>query len=133
MTRLGAFLRETSIDELPTLLNVLRGDMSIVGPRPLLMSYVARYNAHQARRLQAMPGITGWAQVHGRNALAWDEKFELDAWYVENQTFILDLWILGKTIGTVFRRSGVNKPGHPSMPEFRGSSEEPEGPRRSQQ
>lgn len=122
MTRLGRFLRATSIDELPTLWNVLRGDMSLVGPRPLLMRYLDRYSKRQAHRHDVRPGITGWAQVHGRNAIDWDEKLELDVWYVENWSFWLDLKILLATVLTVLRREGISQEGHATMPEFLGSS-----------
>jgi lipopolysaccharide/colanic/teichoic acid biosynthesis glycosyltransferase len=118
--RLGRFLRATSIDELPTLLNVLRGEMSLVGPRPLLMRYLPRYSPRQYRRHEVKPGITGWAQVNGRNAISWDEKFELDVWYVENQSFLLDLRILARTFVKVFKREGISREGHATMPEFLG-------------
>ena len=132
LSRLGKLLRSASIDELPTLWNVLVGDMSLVGPRPLLFRYLPRYTIRQARRREAKPGITGWAQIHGRNALSWEEKFELDVWYVENQSFLLDLRILMKTVAMVFRGHGVSQPGHATMPEFLGSQndarEGPSGP-----
>ena len=121
LTRLGAFLRATSIDELQALLNVLRGEMSLVGPRPLLMRYLPRYTAHQARRHEVRPGITGWAQVNGRNAISWEEKFRLDVWYVDHRTWWLDLVILWRTGFKVFRREGISKQGHATMPEFMGS------------
>jgi sugar transferase EpsL len=120
LTRLGGFLRETSLDELPELVNVLRGDMSLVGPRPLLMSYVDRYSADQARRHQVRPGITGLAQVSGRNALAWQDRFALDVWYVDHRDTWLDLRILLKTVGRVVSRSGIGHEGHATMPEFLG-------------
>jgi sugar transferase EpsL len=123
LTRFGRFLRSTSLDELPELWNVLRGDMSLVGPRPLLMEYVGLYSEEQARRQQVRPGITGWAQVKGRNALTWEEKFELDVWYVENQSLWLDLKILFMTMVTVFKREGVSHDGHATMDKFRGSAE----------
>jgi len=104
----GRFLRATSLDELPELWNVLKGDMSLVGPRPLLMDYLPLYTATQARRHEVRPGLTGWAQVNGRNALSWEEKFRLDVWYVDNRSFWLDLLILFKTVGVAFRRSGIN-------------------------
>ena len=116
----GKFLRSTSIDELPELLNVLKGDMSLVGPRPLLKRYLPLYSERQARRHEVKPGITGWAQVNGRNALSWDEKFELDVWYVENQSFLLDMKILVKTVLQVVRREGISSEGHATMPYFEG-------------
>lgn len=119
--RLGRFLRTTSLDELPELLNVLRGDMSLVGPRPLLMEYLERYSPEQARRHDVKPGITGWAQVNGRNALSWEEKFELDVWYVDHLSFWLDLKILGLTLWKVLRREGIAADGHATMPEFLGT------------
>jgi len=122
LTRFGRFLRRTSIDELPELLNVVRGDMSLVGPRPLLMEYLPLYSPEQARRHEVRPGITGWAQVNGRNAVTWDEKFALDVWYVDHRTTRLDLEILGKTITQVFRGDGVSAPGHATMEPFRGSA-----------
>lgn len=121
VTRFGAFLRSTSADELPELWNVLRGEMSLVGPRPLLMRYLDRYTARQRRRHEVRPGITGWAQVNGRNALSWDEKFELDIWYVDNRTFLLDLKILAMTLLQVVRRQGISSSGHATMPEFTGN------------
>jgi len=121
LTRLGAFLRASSIDELPALLNVLRGEMSLVGPRPLLMRYLPRYSERQARRHDVRPGITGWAQVNGRNALSWEEKFELDVWYVEHRSLRLDLKIIWRTIHKVARREGISRAGHATMPEFMGS------------
>jgi lipopolysaccharide/colanic/teichoic acid biosynthesis glycosyltransferase len=121
LTRFGRLLRSTSLDELPELWNVLKGDMSLVGPRPLLVQYLARYSARQARRHEVRPGVTGWAQVNGRNAVAWDERFEMDVWYVENWSFGLDLKILVMTVAAVFRRSGVSAEGHATMPEFMGS------------
>ena len=124
LTRFGCFLRSTSLDELPELLNVLVGDMSLVGPRPLLMQYLHRYTPRQARRHEVRPGITGWAQVNGRNALSWEDKFELDVWYVENRTPALDLRILWLTLASVLRREGVCQPGHATMEEFMGSAPE---------
>lgn len=118
ITRLGAFLRATSIDELPTLLNVLRGDMSLVGPRPLLMRYLDRYTPEQRRRHQVKPGITGWAQMNGRNALSWEEKFAHDVWYVDHQSTRLDLQILLATVGKVLKRDGISQDNHATMPEF---------------
>jgi lipopolysaccharide/colanic/teichoic acid biosynthesis glycosyltransferase len=122
LTRLGRLLRATSLDELPTLLNVLRGEMSLVGPRPLLMQYLGRYSAEQARRHEVHPGITGLAQVLGRNALGWEERLALDVAYVEGRCLRLDLWILARTVVTVLRREGVSQPGHATMTEFRGST-----------
>jgi lipopolysaccharide/colanic/teichoic acid biosynthesis glycosyltransferase len=121
ITRLGAFLRSTSLDELPTLLNVLRGDMSLVGPRPLLMRYLDRYTPDQARRHEVKPGITGWAQINGRNAISWEEKFRLDVWYVDHQRLRLDLEILARTALKVIQRDGIAADGHATMPEFMGS------------
>ena len=118
MTNIGSFLRDNSIDELPELLNVLRGDMSLVGPRPLLMQYLDRYTPEQARRHAVKPGITGWAQVNGRNALSWEEKFELDVWYVDNWSIWLDIKILLMTIKQVIKRQGISAPGEATMPEF---------------
>ncbi|MFT7388551.1 MAG: lipopolysaccharide/colanic/teichoic acid biosynthesis glycosyltransferase [Candidatus Endobugula sp.] len=123
MTKFGAFLRSTSLDELPGLFNVLKGDMSLVGPRPLLVEYITLYNEKQARRHSVRPGITGWAQANGRNAISWEEKFELDVWYVDNQSFILDLKILLLTIKKVFNREGVTANGHVTKEPFSGSSE----------
>lgn len=120
LTSLGKFLRRTSLDELPQLWNVLRGDMSLVGPRPLLMEYLPRYTAHQIRRHEVRPGITGWAQVNGRNELSWEQKFDLDVYYVDNWSLKLDLKILLMTLKAVFRRSGINKPGHATMTKFTG-------------
>ena len=122
LTRFGNFLRSTSLDELPELWNVVRGEMSLVGPRPLLMQYLPRYSARQARRHEVRPGITGWTQINGRNTLSWEEKFDLDIWYVENHSFILDLKILLKTLAKVFSRDGVSAQGHATMPEFKGNS-----------
>ena len=121
LTRFGRFLRASSLDELPQLWNVLRGDMSLVGPRPLLMQYLPLYSAEQARRHEVRPGLTGWSQVNGRNALGWDEKFDLDVWYVDNRSFALDLKILLKTALQLLRPRGVSAAGHDTMPEFRGS------------
>jgi sugar transferase EpsL len=121
LTRFGKFLRSTSIDELPELWSVLKGDMSLVGPRPLLMDYLPLYTPEQRRRHGVRPGITGWAQVNGRNALSWEEKFALDVWYVENQSFRLDLRILWMTLLSVIRAEGVSRPGHATTEKFRGS------------
>ena len=118
LTSLGRKLRSTSIDELPELWNVVRGDMSLVGPRPLLMAYLPRYSERQARRHEVRPGITGWAQVNGRNLLSWDEKFEMDVWYVDNFSFGLDIRILWKTVASVLRRHGISATGHVTQPEF---------------
>lgn len=121
LTRLGYFLRSTSLDELPELYNVLKGEMSLVGPRPLLMEYLDRYTPEQARRHEVKPGITGWAQVHGRNALSWEEKFRLDVWYVDHRSLLLDLKILLLTFWKVLRREGISHSGYATMPEFKGS------------
>ena len=118
----GRVLRSTSLDELPELWNVLRGDMSLVGPRPLLMQYLPRYNPEQARRHEVRPGVTGWAQIHGRNALTWDQKFAHDVWYVDHVSLQLDLSILLKTCGAVLSRRGISSPGEATMGEFMGSS-----------
>ena len=120
ITRVGAFLRSTSLDELPQLYNVLRGDMSLVGPRPLLVRYLPRYSPRQRLRHDVLPGLTGWAQVNGRNALGWDEKFERDVWYVEHWSVRLDVRILARTAWQVMRRDGVSADGHVTMPEFMG-------------
>ncbi|WP_349617552.1 sugar transferase [Azotobacter salinestris] len=121
LTPFGRFLRATSLDELPELWNVLKGDMSLVGPRPLLMEYLPLYSAEQARRHAVRPGITGWAQVNGRNALSWEEKFRLDVWYVEHRSFRLDLRILLLTLRRVLAREGINAEGEATMPRFTGS------------
>ena len=121
LTSLGRFLRAASLDELPELWNVLKGEMSLVGPRPLLMEYLPRYSAEQARRHNVKPGITGWAQVNGRNALSWDEKFALDIWYVDHHSFWLDMKILFRTLAKVFAREGINNSGHATMPIFTNS------------
>jgi lipopolysaccharide/colanic/teichoic acid biosynthesis glycosyltransferase len=126
LTGLGAFLRSTSLDELPQLWNVLRGDLSLVGPRPLLLEYVPRYTREQARRHDVMPGITGWAQVNGRNAISWEEKFSLDVWYVDNWSIALDLKILAMTAVRVLGRRGIAQDGHVTVPEFLGTSANPE-------
>lgn len=120
-TRLGTFLRKTSIDELPSLWCVLKGDMSLVGPRPLLVQYLERYSPEQARRHLVKPGITGWAQVNGRNSLSWDEKFALDVWYVDHQSLFLDLGILAMTVCRVLMRTGINAENSVTMSEFMGS------------
>ena len=121
MTSFGGFLRSSSLDELPELWNVLKGEMSLVGPRPLLMEYLPLYSSVQARRHEVRPGVTGWAQVNGRNALSWDEKFQLDVWYVDNQSFWLDLKILSLTVKKVLAREGVSAPGDATMPKYTGS------------
>lgn len=120
ITALGKLLRSTSLDELPELWNVLKGDMSLVGPRPLLMEYLPLYSAEQARRHEVRPGITGWAQVNGRNSLSWDEKFRLDVWYVDNQSLWLDIRILFMTIRKVFAREGISAKGEVTMSRFSG-------------
>jgi sugar transferase EpsL len=122
LTRLGAFLRRTSFDELPELVNVLRGEMSIVGPRPLLPEYLPLYSPEQARRHEVSPGITGYAQVNGRNILSWDQKLELDVWYVDHRSFALDLTIIARTVAAVFSGKGVASPGSATTEPFRGSS-----------
>jgi lipopolysaccharide/colanic/teichoic acid biosynthesis glycosyltransferase len=124
LTKLGRILRATSLDELPTLINVLIGDMSLVGPRPLLIEYLPLYDKNQARRHEVKPGITGWAQVHGRNALSWEEKFKLDVEYVEKVTLSLDLKILWMTFLNVVQRKGINADGHATMEEFTGTVRE---------
>lgn len=121
MTPFGKFLRSTSLDELPELWNVLKGDMSLVGPRPLLMEYLPLYSPAQARRHEVRPGVTGWAQINGRNALTWEEKFELDVWYVDHQTLWLDLKILLMTVKKVFVREGISAAGEVTMSRFAGS------------
>lgn len=122
LTRFGRALRAASLDELPELLNVLKGEMSLVGPRPLLMSYLSRYTPEQMRRHDVRPGITGWAQVNGRNALSWEEKFAHDLWYVEHRTLGLDLKILVLTVRNVFGREGISQPGHATAEEFLGTA-----------
>ena len=117
----GCWLRAASLDELPELINVLKGEMSLVGPRPLLMRYLPRYSPDQARRHEVRPGVTGWAQVNGRNTLSWDEKFALDIWYVDHRTFWLDLRILVLTVARIIRRDGISAAGDATMPEFFGS------------
>ena len=122
LTTFGQFLRSTSIDELPELFNVIKGEMSLVGPRPLLMEYLELYTPEQARRHEVRPGITGWAQVNGRNAISWEEKFKFDVWYVDNQTFWLDLKILWMTLVKVFKREGISQLGQVTSEKFRGST-----------
>jgi sugar transferase EpsL len=121
VTSFGRLLRSTSLDELPELLNVLRGDMSLIGPRPLLMQYLARYTPEQARRNEVKPGITGWAQVNGRNAISWEDKFKLDVWYVDHRSLRLDIWILWLTAWKVLSRHGVDQAGSVGAQEFMGS------------
>lgn len=124
LTSFGNWLRFTSLDELPSLWNVIKGEMSLVGPRPLLMEYLPLYNTQQARRHELKPGITGWAQVNGRNAINWDEKFKLDIWYVDNQCFYLDVKIILLTVKKVFLQDGVSAKGEATMPKFTGNSTE---------
>jgi sugar transferase EpsL len=122
LTRFGQVLRSTSLDELPTLLNILRGQMSLVGPRPLLLRYLDRYSPEQMRRHEVMPGITGWAQINGRNALSWEEKFALDVWYVEHQSLWLDVRILAVTARIILKRQGISPGNRAIMPEFTGTN-----------
>jgi lipopolysaccharide/colanic/teichoic acid biosynthesis glycosyltransferase len=124
LTAFGSLLRRSSLDELPTLWNVVRGDMSLVGPRPLLVQYLGRYTPYQRRRHEVAPGITGWAQINGRNALTWEEKFELDVWYVENVSLRTDLAILFRTVAQVLGQRGISAEGHVTMPEFMGSDDD---------
>lgn len=128
LTKLGWFLRSTSLDELPELFNVLKGDMSLVGPRPLLMDYLPLYTPEQARRHEVRPGMTGWAQINGRNAISWEEKFEHDVWYVDNWSLWLDLKILWMTLIAVLRRDGISAQGHATMPRFTGSRRSTDAP-----
>lgn len=121
LTKFGQLLRKLSLDELPQLFNVLKGDMSFVGPRPLLVEYLPLYNERQARRHEVRPGITGWAQVNGRNAISWEQKFEYDVWYVENQSILLDLKILFQTVKKVFIREGISAEGQATIEKFKGS------------
>jgi len=127
LTPLGRFLRRTSLDELPTFFNVLCGEMSLVGPRPLLMQYLDRYTPEQMRRHDVRPGITGWAQINGRNAISWEEKFSLDIWYVDHQSLWLDLKILLLTVWKVLKREGISQKGYATMPEFMGSQQPTKG------
>ena len=122
LSNFGSFLRSTSLDELPTLWNVLCGNMSLVGPRPLLIEYLPLYSKNQARRHDVRPGITGWAQVNGRNAISWNEKFELDTWYVENQSFALDMKIILLTLKKVIKRDGISHNNHVTMEKFKGNT-----------
>jgi lipopolysaccharide/colanic/teichoic acid biosynthesis glycosyltransferase len=124
LVRIGRFLRSTSLDELPELFNVVRGDMSLVGPRPLLVQYLDRYSPEQMRRHEVRPGITGWAQVNGRNAITWEQKFALDTWYVDHLSLGLDLKILWLTTWKILKREGINPPGQAAMPEFMGESDQ---------
>ena len=124
LTKLGKVLRATSLDELPELINVLRGEMSWVGPRPLLIAYLERYTPEQNRRHDVLPGITGWAQVNGRNAISWEQKFAYDLWYVDHWSFWLDIKILLMTVGKVLKRESINAPGQATYPEFMGSKKE---------
>lgn len=121
LTAFGRFLRSTSLDELPELWNVLKGEMSLVGPRPLLMEYLPLYSPKEARRHEVRPGVTGWAQVNGRNALSWEEKFACDVWYVDNQSLWLDVQIIARTVGSVLMRSGISAEGEATMPRFTGT------------
>jgi sugar transferase EpsL len=121
LTKLGKVLRASSLDELPTLVNVLRGEMSLVGPRPLPIRYLPRYSATHARRHEVRPGITGWAQANGRNALSWDDQLDMDVWYVDNQSVGLDMRIIAATVRSVVRRDGISHEGHATRPEFPGS------------
>lgn len=123
LTSFGRFLRSTSLDELPELMNVLRGEMSLVGPRPLLMQYLDRYSPEQFRRHLVLPGITGWAQINGRNDLTWQEKFRLDVWYVDNWSLILDIKIMLISFWKVLKREGISQPGHATAEEFTGNPE----------
>lgn len=121
LTKIGKLLRRLSLDELPQLFNVICGEISVVGPRPLLMEYLPLYSPEQARRHEVKPGITGWAQVNGRNAISWEEKFKLDVWYVDNRSFWLDLKILWLTLGKVFKREGISRAGQATMEKFKGA------------
>jgi lipopolysaccharide/colanic/teichoic acid biosynthesis glycosyltransferase len=124
LTLFGKFLRASSVDELPELYNILRGEMSLVGPRPLLMQYLDRYTPEQARRMDVLPGMTGWAQINGRNNVSWEIKFELDVWYVDHWSLWLDILILFKTFGKVITREGITQPGNATAQEFMGTEEE---------
>jgi sugar transferase EpsL len=131
LTKLGKSLRSLSLDELPELFNVLRGEMSLVGPRPLLMQYLDRYSPEQARRQHVLPGITGWAQINGRNAISWEDKFRLDVWYVDHWSIALDIRILWRTLISTFKREGISHPDHVTAPEFMG--DEPQDAAQSEQ
>ena len=120
LTKVGSFVRSTSLDELPQLINVLKGDMALIGPRPLLVEYLSLYSKEQMRRHDVRPGITGWAQCHGRNAISWTEKFKLDVWYVDHLSFLTDLKVIYYTIKTVFNRSGISHEGSATMEDFNG-------------
>lgn len=122
LTRVGRFVRSTSIDELPQLFNVLKGDMALIGPRPLLVQYLPLYSPEQARRHEVRPGITGWAQCHGRNTLSWSEKFKLDVWYVDHVSFSVDLDVMRLTIGSVLKREGISEQGQATMRDFDGTN-----------
>lgn len=122
MTKLGSTIRSASIDELPQLINVLKGDLSLVGPRPLLMEYLPLYNEEQRKRHSVKPGITGWAQINGRNAITWEQKFKLDVWYAENQSFKLDMYILYKTVENVLKKKDISADAHVTMERFKGNS-----------
>jgi len=124
LTKFGHFLRSSSLDELPEFFNVLKGEMSLVGPRPLLVAYLERYTPEQARRHEVLPGITGWAQVNGRNALSWEDKFRLDVWYVDHRSFWLDIKILFRTLWKAIKREGISAPGSATAPEFMGTDKE---------
>ncbi len=123
LTAVGSFVRRTSLDEIPQLLNVIKGDMSLIGPRPLLMEYIPLYSKEQARRHEVRPGITGWAQVNGRNAISWEKKFELDVWYVDHLSFLLDMHILLLTLKKVVKSEGISQDGQATMQRFTGSTE----------
>jgi lipopolysaccharide/colanic/teichoic acid biosynthesis glycosyltransferase len=125
LTRLGRWIRASSLDELPQLWNVLRGEMSLVGPRPLLPQYLGRYSQFQRRRLEVLPGITGWAQIHGRNAVAWEPRFQFDVWYVDHWSLPLDFRILARTLGSVLKREGINAADRSTMTEFQGDDVSP--------
>lgn len=126
LTKFGQFLRNTSIDELPELINILKGDMSVIGPRPLLVQYIPLYNEHQARRAEVMPGLTGWAQVNGRNSVTWEDKFDMDVYYVDNYSLALDIKILFMTVKNVIKREGINSDTSATMEAFTGTSEKRE-------
>ncbi|MBE9489446.1 MAG: sugar transferase, partial [Bacteroidetes bacterium] len=121
LTKVGAFIRKTSLDEIPQLLNVIKGDISLIGPRPLLVQYLPLYNQKQKRRHKVKPGITGWAQVNGRNTISWEQKFEYDVWYVDHLSFLLDVKIIFMTIFKVFKREGINSEGQATMEVFKGN------------